>query len=108
MARLNGRTVQVINLQINTDWSDYCHYYSQYASSLRKMLSVTCRTLGYEDLHTYSSKENQLMNVDINKMALLLFNQTCNSVKNAIYQQKLEVTLELTVIFHGNLVSISL
>ena len=67
MARLNGRTVQVINLQTNTDWSDYCHYYSQYAPSLRNMLSVTCRTLGYEDLQNSSSKENQLMNFDINQ-----------------------------------------
>ena len=67
LARLNGQTVQVINLQTNTDWSDYCHYSSQYAPSLRKILSVTCRTLGYEDLQSSSSKENQLMNVDINQ-----------------------------------------
>ena len=56
LACLNGRTVQTIHFQSNTDWSDYCHPYRQSSSSLRNTFSVVCRSLGYEDYLTYSGK----------------------------------------------------
>ena len=67
LARLNNGTVQLINLNAHSEWSDYCHinsnnyyyrnlYYS-FRTSLIKMFSVTCRSLGYEGYLSYTRKE---------------------------------------------------
>ena len=78
LVRLNGRTVQILNLQASTDWTDYCHYYQQSSTYLTTTLSVICRSLGYEGMIRYSSKETNfkidfIFKVIFNQFTLLLY-----------------------------------
>ncbi len=69
LARLHNGTIQLINLNVHSEWSDYCHnnnYYYYYGgsyhsfrASLTRMFSVTCRVLGYEAYSSYT--RNKLM-----------------------------------------------
>ncbi len=56
VARLNGDVFQVANTQSNYGWNTFCHYYAQTLESMTPMLTVACRSLGYEGFINHTGK----------------------------------------------------